>query len=988
MNILKKIAPHLIAVVLFIALASIYFSPLFDGNNLKQGDVKQFQGMAKEITDYRIANDADPLWTNSMFGGMPAYQIAVNHDNNFLNHIDKILKLGLPTPIGILFITMLGFYILGLCLRINPWLSILGALAFGFSSFNILYIGAGHMTKVNAVAYMAPALGGLILAFRGKMIFGAILFALFFGLNLSANHLQITYYLILLLGAVAIGEVIRMAIEKKFVDLGKTIGALIVAGVLGVLPSTSNLLTTYEYSKYTTRGATDLTIEPDGKKKDVTTQKGLNKDYILEYNYAPGEFLSVAIPNAKGGKDDYIANNEAIMDKMESDYADQVAQSSQYWGGQRFSGGAIYMGAIMVGLFLLGLVFVKDSIRWPFFVLGLLIVFLVGKDNAVNDFFLNNFPMYNKFRDSKMILVVLQVIVPAIAILFLNGLFSITTDEKINENSKGFTLKSEGKMIFGVCAGLSEYYGIDKNIFRAIMLALTFLFGWGIIIYLSFWLLTPKEKNEEIQSSIFLIGDKKWWFIGFSSVALIFAFLFMFPSITGSFIKDSEIKQFNEAIASTKDQAQIPMINGIKADLIKTRMEIYQADAGRTFLFFIIGSLLIFAMFKNKMNSMILYGSLGVLVLFDQMSVCKRYLNNEEGDMGYESYEGKQEAGLAYTPDKADLTILDKEKKSIPNFASLSSSFGSKMKDYYLYKDIEDITSLNKIAEFGTLGLNSDYRVFNFNNPFNETSTSYFHKSIGGYHGAKLKRYQEMIDFYIGEEMQTVNRLISQVKMQKLSGLDSLKIDSQEKAKAVFDTISIAGMALPDSTPILNMLNTKYIILDKTKAPIENNQANGNAWFVSKSIIASNANEEMKSMKGFDSKNTLVINRKENSSVISSLNKSTKTAEDKITLTKYETNSLTYQSNSKSSLPAVFSEIWYPEGWNCYIDGKKTDKIFRANYILRGAIIPAGKHKIEWKFEPTSYQSGSTASLVGSILLIVLFAGATLKESNLLKKDA
>jgi hypothetical protein len=396
----------------------------------------------------------------------------------------------------------------------------------------------------------------------------------------------------------------------------------------------------------------------------------------------------------------------------------------------------------------------------------------------------------------------------------------------------------------------------------------------------------------------------------------------------------------------------------------------------------------LFAMIKNKLNSMMLYGSLGVLVLFDQMSVCKRYLNNEEGDMGYASYEEKKDAGLAYNPDKADLTILEKEKKSIPNFASLSSSFASKMKDYYLYEDIEDISSLNKTAEFGTLGLNSDYRVFNFNNPFNETSTSYFHKSIGGYHGAKLKRYQELIDFYIGEEMQTVNRLISQVKMQKLRGLDSLKIDSQEKAKAVFDTISVAGMALPDSTPILNMLNTKYIILDKTKSPIENNQANGNAWFVSKSIIASNANEEMKSMKGFDSKNTLVINRKENSGIISSLNKSTKTAEDKITLTKYGTNTLTYQSNSKSSLPAVFSEIWYPEGWNCYIDGQKSDKIFRANYILRGAIIPAGKHKIEWKFEPTSYQSGSTASLIGSILLIVLFAGATLKESNLLKKDA
>jgi hypothetical protein len=912
MEILKKLAPHITALLLFLGLSSIYFSPLFNGYSLRQGDVKQFQGMAKEIIDYRIANQADPLWSNSMFGGMPAYQVSVNHDQNLLSYVDRFLKLGLPTPVGVLFISMLGFYILALCLRINPWLSIVGALACGFSSFNLLYIGAGHMTKVNAVSYMAPALGGLILAFRDKKLLGAAIFSLFFGLNLTANHLQITYYLVLLLGAVALGEIVRFIIEKKIIEIGKVVGALLIAGIIAVMPSASNLMTTYEYSKYTTRGTTDLTIEPDGKKKDVSTQKGLNKDYILEYNYSPGEFLSIAIPNAKGGKDDYIGNNESAMEAMESDYADQVAQSSQYWGGQRFSGGAIYMGAIIIGLFLMGLIFVKDSLKWPFLALGILIFFLVGKDNAVNDFFLNNFPMYNKFRDSKMILVVLQVIAPTLALIFVDRF-----------------IQKEG-----------------------------------------------------------LIGNQKTWIYGFIGVGVIFIFLILSPSISGSFIKDAEVKQFSDAISSTKDQAQITAINGIKSDLIQTRISIFRSDAIRSFLFFGVAGLLLLATLRFKINSNVVFGALALIITADQMSVCKRYLNNEEGDMGYESYEEKTVAGLPYLPEKADLAILEKEKSKIANFSGLNATFESKMKDYYLYSGIEDQNSLKAISEFGTLGLNSDYRVLNFNNPFNETSTSYFHKSIGGYHGAKLKRYQELIDFYIGNEIQVLNRLVSQAKMEKLRGLDSLKVDSQEKAKAIFDTISVSQITTADSTPILNMLNTKYVILDKAKAPIENSQANGNAWFVTKSIIANNANEEMKALKGFNSRTNLVVNSKDHSAIIKDLNKNAKTETDKISLTKYGTNTITYSSDSKSELPAVFSEIWYPEGWNCYIDGKKTDKIFRANYVLRGAIIPAGKHKIEWKFEPASYNTGATYSMIGSILLLLLFAGISLKENNILKKDA
>ena len=420
----KALIPHVVAIAVFIGLAAMYFSPLFEGNALRQSDVKQFQGMAKEIVDYRLMNDGkEPLWTNSMFGGMPAYQISVTHDSNVLIYVDRMMKLGLPTPVGILFIAMLGFYIFALCLRVNPWLGILGAIAFGFSTINILYIAGGHITKVNAIIYMAPALGGMILAFRGKWLLGSGIFALFLGLNITANHLQMTYYLAFLLAAVAIGESIRLLIQKEVITLGKTIGALALATVIGILPSASNLLTTLEYSEYTTRGTTDLTIKPKNP-TNVQEKEGLNKNYILEYNFGPGEFLSILAPNAKGERGEYLGNDEAAMENVDSQYAQQIAQMNRYWGGQSFTGGAFYFGAFMIAFFLLGLILLKDNLKWPFLAISILAILLASNDpSGINDFFINKFPMYNKFRDSKMILVLMQVMVPALGVLFLDRFF-------------------------------------------------------------------------------------------------------------------------------------------------------------------------------------------------------------------------------------------------------------------------------------------------------------------------------------------------------------------------------------------------------------------------------------------------------------------------------------------------------------------------------------------------------------------------------------
>ena len=312
----KKLIPHGIAILVFIGFAAMYFSPVWEGNQLIQSDVKQYQGAAKEITDYRMVNGEEALWTNGMFSGMPAYQISVKHSGNFIAKIGEWMRLGLPVPVGILFVTMIGFYILGLCLRVKPWVAIVGALAFGFASFNILYLGAGHLTKVNAVSFMAPTLGGFLLATRGKWLWGSIVFSFFLALNLSANHFQIRYYLMIMLVIVALGEGVRLIIEKKAVYLVKTSAALILGGMLAILPSASNLLTTYEYAKYSTRGDSEITVTPDSKPKAKKAKTGLDKSYILEYNFGPGEALSLFIPNAKGDSGGYIENNEIAMESI------------------------------------------------------------------------------------------------------------------------------------------------------------------------------------------------------------------------------------------------------------------------------------------------------------------------------------------------------------------------------------------------------------------------------------------------------------------------------------------------------------------------------------------------------------------------------------------------------------------------------------------------------------------------------------------------
>jgi hypothetical protein len=889
---IKSLLPHLVALVLFVVLPSIYFSPLYDGYALKQSDIRQFQGMSKEIFDYKLTHDGQqPSWTNAMFSGMPAYQISADQSANWLTKADQLIKLGLPRPVGILFISMLGFYILGLCLRINPWLAMIGALGYGFSTINILYLGAGHMSKVNAIAYMAPALGGLLLAFRGRWLLGSAVFALFLGLNITANHLQMTYYLAFILGAVALAEVIRLALTKNWKPLGLAIGGLALASVLAVVSNANLLMTTLEYSKFTTRGTTELTIKP--KTGSLQAKEGLDKDYILEYNYGKRELLSLYAPNAKGGKGDLIANDPDALTDTDPTYAEQIGQMNHYWGGQRMSGGAFYFGVVMLVFFLLGLLFVKDALRWPFLVLSVLVLYLASNQmNFLNDFFIHQFPMYNKFRDSKMILVLLQIMIPAMGLLFLDKL-----------------IKNEG-----------------------------------------------------------LWGQKKYWYIASGTILCVSALLVLSPSLSGSFMTNEEVKQFADASKQAKDASQTAFYQGMRQSLIETRMGIYKADMQRSLFLVIIALGLVVLLLRTQLNRMLILSIAGVMVLADQMSVAKRYLNNDDSTGVLQAYQTLDEASIPYPVSPADVSIIQQEK---PN-AALAQKLEAAYADFIYYKDLSDQSVLSTYAAFGALNLSSNYRVLNINGTMAETNTSFFHKSLGGYHGAKLKRYQEFVDFHFPLAAQALSAAVNKAKNDKFRTLALPVGTTQEQAQQIFDTISVESIALEGEAEYLNMLNAKYIILKPNQSAVRNTNANGPAWFVSDVKVVANANKEMLASGSkalLDSKKQAIVHQE----FKTQLNGLGQDSTSSIKLLNYDPSELRYASNSKAKQLAVFSEIYYPAGWNCYIDGKKPVQTLRVNYLLRGVVVPAGKHEITWKFEPLSVQTGNTLAGLGSGLLLLGF---------------
>ena len=877
-SFLLKALPHAVAVILFLVIASNFFSLLSDDYELKQSDIQHVMGMSKELMDYRMVNHEEALWSDNMFGGMPGYQTNILYPSNLLKPLDQILKLGTSAPVGTLFMCMLGFYIFMLCMRVNPWLGIVGAISFGLSTINILYLGGGHTSKVNAISYMAPALGGLVLAYRGRWLLGSGVFALFFGLHLASNHLQMTYYFAFLMGAVAITEVVRLLYKKEINVALKTSAAILVAAVLGVLPNVGNLFTTYEYGEYTTRGKTELTLPVPGKEIQETPGSGLRDSYILEYNMAAGEPWSMVIPNAKGGSSQTaLGKNKEAIQKAPKQIREQLNSFAQYWGEQGSSAGAFYFGAAMMFLFVMALIFSKDVLRWPFLLLTVLAIFLSMRDmHALNNFFIHHFPMYNKFRDSKMMLVLIQFMAPALGMIFLDQL-----------------LKS------GVAPAARKYLWIGSGALVALMLL-----------------------------------------------------LMVAPQMTGPFISTNEVDYLDSVRDQYKGDAKtMLLISDLEDAVVNVRHYIFEKDAQRSLLIMLVAVALVVVASFGKLKWYIAAGILALVVTGDMWSVSSRYLNEDKRTnpqtekMEYISYSKKDEKVIPYEPDNCDSFILEKEKKSVVGFDEKVAELKDGMSKEELFRRVKSKERLDYYAEYGVLQLNTDYRVLlTSGSVFSEASMPFFHKSLGGYHGAKLKRYQEMIDFYLLGEIASINEAL---QTRSITAVDS---------------------ALKTCTA-LNMLNTRYIKYSGQGPPIQNDSnALGNAWFVSDLRFVPSADEEMKSISGLAARNSAVVHD-EFKNVAHSASGIDSSAT--VSLTEYATKRLTYKSKSAVEAPVIFSEVYYPAGWICRIDGNEVP-IFRANYILRGAMVPAGEHTIEMSFEPRSYSLGNSINWIGSFALLIL----------------
>ena len=408
-----------LCIIVFALITLVYFSPILEGKRIKQHDIEMYKGMSKEIVDFKAETGEQSLWTNSMFGGMPAWNIGVPQNSNLMTYVNRVLNFGFPHPIGAVFIGMLGFFVLLLVFDCKIWISFIGALAYGFTSYMFIVIGAGHNSKAVAMAYMAPVIAGILLTYKGKYLWGAMLTAIALALEVRAGHLQITYYLLLIVVCIIIAELVDAIKEKKYLHFLKASGILVGVAIIAILTCTTTLYANYEFGKETMRGKPVLT-------KNVENQtKGLDRDYVTQWSYGIGETWSLMIPNVKGGASGYIGNNNPALEKCDPRLRSTIAQQNAYWGDQPGTSGPVYVGAIVCFLFVLGLFIVKGKYKWILLAATVLSILLSWGKNFMGftDFFLDYIPGYNKFRAVSMTLVIAEVCMPLLAFLALAELF-------------------------------------------------------------------------------------------------------------------------------------------------------------------------------------------------------------------------------------------------------------------------------------------------------------------------------------------------------------------------------------------------------------------------------------------------------------------------------------------------------------------------------------------------------------------------------------
>ncbi|MCR4680399.1 MAG: YfhO family protein [Bacteroidales bacterium] len=820
--ILKKTLIHGGVILFFFLVAAIYMAPAFDGKIIQQGDALKWKAMAKEQLDFHEKTGEYTTWTSSMFSGMPSYQVTNPPSKSIFNKIENVLNLnyiGYSGNIGIIFLYLIGFYVALIAIGASPWLSLLGALAFGLGSYNIIIIEAGHITKAYAMSMMAPILGAMLLILkRKKYLLGGLLFALALGIQIACNHIQITYYTMLIgliLGLVYLVYAIK---DKEFKSLLLGVGVMLIGIGFAIGANARLLFINQEYVKYTMRGGSEITVTPedlykDGEAKSIAASDGLDIDYAYSWSYGKGETYTLLVPGSYGG-----GSGEMVGTDSEFYKNFRQKQAPLYWGDQPFTSGPVYFGAIVIFLFVLGLFVVKGPERWWILIATILAILMSWGKNLMgfNNFLFEHLPLYNKFRTPSMSLVMANVTMVLMAILALKAIF---------------------------------------------------------------------DKENPI--------DRKKLNLGlYISTGITAGFILLMMALSGNF----SFSGASDVQMASQYGTQWDMIKDV---LVKDRKALFMADSWRSLILILVSAVFLWLYINEKIKqSGIIIGVLACLVLFDLWGVDRRYLN----DSNFVS-----EKRLKLKPSQTD-QMLDQ--------------YAAQFKD-------------------------EDYRVFDLSvNTFNDSYPSAFHHQIGGYSAAKLRRYQDIIDFYLSRHI---------------------------------------------NTGVLNMLNTRYVVVPgQNGQPMvqRNPDALGNAWFVDQYQLVNDANAEILALNELNPADTAVIDKRFAEMV---QGKNLERDSNSVIVMEhqkpYNPDYVVYKSKSAKDQLAVFSEVYYAPDWRAYIDGKPAD-YFRANYILRAMVIPAGEHRIEFKNEAPLMHKLDKVSVICSILFVLAVAGSLVLYYRKSKKEA
>lgn len=796
----KRLLPHIGMLAVFVIITLVYFSPVLQGKKIFQSDIVQYAGMAKQQTDFREATGEEPYWTDSAFGGMPTYQLGAKYPHNWIKKLDLTIRF-LPRPADYVFLSFICFYILLLSLKLDWRYAGLGAIAFGLSTYLIVILGVGHNSKAHAVAYFPLVLSGIVLTFRRKYILGFIVAALGASLEIVANHVQMTYYLFLLILVMGIAYLIDAVRKKELKHYFVSVGILALAGILALGTNAASLMATSEYTAFSTRGKSEITINPDGTEK-AEKAAGLDTEYINQYSYGISETLDLYVAGLFGGSNsepfnpdsefvDFLRKQNVPANQIEDIYGQF---GLYYWGAQPGVSGPAYIGAVVIFLFVLALFLVKGRLKW-WLVGGAVLSLLLSYGSNLSwftDLWIKYFPLYNRFRAVTSIQVITELCVPILA-------------------------------VFGLMKMLQNF-----------------------------------DKDERKLNAL------KWTTIITGGLALI---LLLFKNTLFNFAGGNDayyIQNFG-----------MEMMSAIRDD----RRALYSADTLKTLILVLLVAGALFMYLKKKLSENAVLLIVGVLILFDLVQVDRRYVNTE-------------------------------------NFVSA--------------RMVEDPYSASAI-EKQILQDTTHYRVL-AGNPYSEFNgggrAAYFFNSIGGYHGAKPAKIQDIADFYIYQ----------------------------------------------GKTEPLNMLNVKYVVQqnDEGQNVQRNPSANGNAWFVQNVKIVPDANAELLAIDSLNTAQTAIIHEEFEERLPAKIYPQDSTAT--IKLVKHEPNYLKYASSTPDEKLAVFSEVYYPNGWNAYVDGNKAD-YFRADYMLRAMLVPAGDHVVEFKFEPQVVKTGGTISLASNIVLVLIIIG-------------